>query len=96
MTPGHTPTNVSVWVPAERVLYSADCLIAEYLPNLDAGAPADWATWLDSIDRLEALKPQTLVTGHGPVALGAEIQAVIGRVRGILREAIASGKSPTA
>ena len=40
LTPGHTPTNLSVWIPEDRVLYTGDCLIHEYLPNLDAGGPA--------------------------------------------------------
>ena len=96
LTPGHTATNISVWVPAESVLYTGDCLIAEYIPNLDAGTPADWQIWLASIDRLEALKPSTVVMGHGPVARGAQVQTVIDRVRRILRESIARGHSPTA
>jgi glyoxylase-like metal-dependent hydrolase (beta-lactamase superfamily II) len=96
MTPGHTATNLSVWVPEEAVLYTGDCLIAEYLPNLDAGTPADWRTWLASIDRLEALKPAVIVMGHGPVARGGEVRAVADRVRRVLEEAIVRGHSPTA
>jgi glyoxylase-like metal-dependent hydrolase (beta-lactamase superfamily II) len=42
LTPGHTPANLSVWVPEDRVLFAGDCLICQYLPNLDAGTPADW------------------------------------------------------
>jgi glyoxylase-like metal-dependent hydrolase (beta-lactamase superfamily II) len=95
MTPGHTTTNVSAWVPAEGVIYTGDCLIAEYIPNLDAGGPADWQIWLESIDRLEVLRPKTVVMGHGPVARGAEVSKVIERVRRVLREAIACGHSPT-
>jgi glyoxylase-like metal-dependent hydrolase (beta-lactamase superfamily II) len=96
LTPGHTGTNVSAWVPSEGVLYTGDCLIAEYIPNLDAGTPADWQIWLASIDRLEALKPATVVMGHGPVARGAQVQVVIDTVRRVLTESIARGHSPTA
>ena len=95
-TPGHTITNISAWVPGEGVLYTGDCLIAEYIPNLDAGTPADWQIWLDSIDRLEALKPEIVVMGHGPVARGAQVPAVIETVRRVLLESIARGYSPTA
>jgi glyoxylase-like metal-dependent hydrolase (beta-lactamase superfamily II) len=95
-TPGHTVTNVSAWIPAEGVLYTGDCLIAEYIPNLDAGSPADWKIWLASIDRLEALKPEIVVMGHGPVARGSHVRTVIEIVRRVLREAIALGRSPTA
>ena len=96
LTPGHTATNISAWVPSDGVLYTGDCLIAEYIPNLDAGTPDDWRIWLESIDRLEALNPAVVVMGHGPVVHGAQVQAMMERVRGVLRESIASGHSPTA
>ena len=95
LTPGHTPTNLCVWLPQEGVLYSGDCLINEYLPNLDAGTVADWHIWLKSLDRLEALKPAILVPGHGPVAQGKDVSRIFGEVRKVLREAIACRVSPT-
>jgi len=96
LTPGHTPTNISVWLESERVLFTGDCLIAKYLPNLDAGSPPDWRIWLASIDRLEQLDAQIVVAGHGPVARGAEVPAMIARVREVLHNSIARGASPTA
>ena len=97
MTPGHTSTNVSVWVPSDRVLFSGDCLIAEYLPNLDAGAVEDWRIWLNSLERIEALGAEQAVAGHGPVARNAaEVRRMIDRVRAVLVESIERGKSPTA
>ena len=96
LTPGHTATNLSVWLPDDRVLYTGDCLIAEYLPNLDAGTPADWRTWLTSLDRIAALDPAIVVMGHGPVARGSQVAAVLDTVRRVLEESIARGHSPTA
>jgi glyoxylase-like metal-dependent hydrolase (beta-lactamase superfamily II) len=95
-TPGHTATNLSVWVPADRVLFTGDCLIREYLPNLDAGTPEDWRLWLGSIDRLEALRPWVVVTGHGPITNGREVQPMMEAVRKVLKNSISSGFSPTA
>ena len=95
-TPGHTATNVSVWVEEERVLYTGDCLINEYIPNLDAGGVADWKVWLESLKKVEALQAEIVVAGHGPVARGGDAQGVIDRVRRVLDEAIARGVSPTA
>jgi glyoxylase-like metal-dependent hydrolase (beta-lactamase superfamily II) len=95
LTPGHTPANLSVWVPEEGVLLSGDCTIREYLPNLDAGNPADWRVWLESLDRIEQLKPEILVSGHGPVSRGREIAAVLQSMRSILQDSIALGSSPT-
>ena len=95
-TPGHTATNVSVWMEQERVLYTGDCLINEYVPNLDAGGVADWKIWLESLKKVEALQAEIVVAGHGPVARNGEVQRVIDRVRSVLEEAIARGVSPTA
>jgi glyoxylase-like metal-dependent hydrolase (beta-lactamase superfamily II) len=96
LTPGHTQTNLSVWLPQESVLFAGDCVVREYLPNLDAGGSADWQQWLESLDRIERLKPGFIVGGHGPVSSGDEISAAIGAMRKVLREAIARGCSPTA
>ena len=95
LTPGHTPVNLCVWLPEEGVLYSGDCLINEYLPNLDAGTVADWHIWLESLDRVEALKPAMVVPGHGPVAKGKDVSRIFGEVRKVLSESIARGASPT-
>jgi cyclase len=95
-TPGHTATNLSVWVPEDGVLYTGDCLISEYLPNLDAGTREDWQVWLASLERIEALKPTIIVAGHGPVARGAQVRAIVDIVRRVLEESIARGFSPTA
>ena len=96
LTPGHTATNLSVWVPEDGVVFTGDCLIGEYLPNLDAGAPEDWRVWLASLCRIEALQPATVVAGHGPVARGGEVQGMVDTVRRVLEESIARGYSPTA
>jgi glyoxylase-like metal-dependent hydrolase (beta-lactamase superfamily II) len=96
LTPGHTATNLSVWIPEDGVLFTGDCLISEYLPNLDAGTLADWQAWLESLKRIEALKPAIVVAGHGPVARGDEVQIIVDTVRRVLKESIARGYSPAA
>jgi glyoxylase-like metal-dependent hydrolase (beta-lactamase superfamily II) len=96
LTPGHTNTNVCVWEPQGRVLYTGDCLISRYLPNLDAGTKPDWQQWLESLDRLEHLRPQAVLAGHGPVVTGNDIARMIATVRAILKQSIAGGQSPTA
>jgi glyoxylase-like metal-dependent hydrolase (beta-lactamase superfamily II) len=95
LTPGHTPSNLTVHVPAEGVVYSGDCLVNGYLPNLDCGSEGEWRQWLDSLDRIERLGPGVVVPGHGPVARGAEVREMVERVRATLREALRTGASPT-
>jgi glyoxylase-like metal-dependent hydrolase (beta-lactamase superfamily II) len=95
MTPGHTPSNISVYVPSDGGLYTGDCLINGYLANLDAGSADDWREWLKSLDRIAALAPRIVVAGHGPVATGEEVPQMIERVREILQQSIDTGRSPT-
>jgi glyoxylase-like metal-dependent hydrolase (beta-lactamase superfamily II) len=95
LTPGHTPTNLSVWVPEDGVLFTGDCLINGYLPNLDAGTPADWGIWLASVDRIATLRPHIVVAGHGAVAQGEDVSRIINDVRKILEQSITRGYSPT-
>jgi len=95
LTPGHTPSNISVHVPSDGAVYCGDCLVSGYLPNLDAGSVEDWRIWLKSVDRIAALNPRIIVAGHGPVAIGDDVPRVIERVREILRQSIDTGRSPT-
>ncbi len=95
LTPGHTPSNISVHVPSDGALYCGDALISGYLPNLDAGSADDWRLWLKSLDRVEALAPRIVLAGHGPVAVGDEVPRMIARVREILQQSIEAGRSPT-
>lgn len=95
MTPGHTPANLSILAPQERVLYCGDCMVSDYLPNLEAGTAEDWKAWLHSLNRIEALDPAVVVPGHGRVLRGHEIAKEIQRIRGVLEEAISTGRPPT-
>ena len=91
LTPGHTPSNLAIHVPSEGVLYSGDCLVNGYMPNLACGAAPEWRQWLNSLARIERLAPETVVPGHGPVASGAEVRELSEHVRAVLNDALGRG-----
>jgi glyoxylase-like metal-dependent hydrolase (beta-lactamase superfamily II) len=93
-TPGHTHTNLSIWIPQERVLFAGDCVVNQYRPNLEAGNTEGWHQWLASLDRIEALHPAFVLGGHGSLCGAAELPAVIDLIRNDLLEAIRRGMSP--
>ena len=94
-TPGHTAINQSIYNPADNVLFCADCIVTDYIPNLEVGGPDLWQQWLLSLEKIESLAPAAVVPGHGRVMRGAEIGVEIERVRGFINRALAEGKPPT-
>ncbi len=63
-TPGHTPGQVAVFVPDERVVFTGDTIFSDcqtWLMTSDVGQ------WLDALERIRQLEFDFLVPGHGPV-----------------------------
>jgi glyoxylase-like metal-dependent hydrolase (beta-lactamase superfamily II) len=96
MTPGHTDSNLTVYLDSEKTLFCGDCLVTGYIPNLESGNAVAWQNWLMSLALLEDLTPTVVVPGHGQVLTGKAIRAEIERHRRFLYEAIANGNAPTA
>lgn len=61
--PAHTPDDLSVFVPAENVLFAGDLMFQGRIPFV---GNADSAGWIKSLDRLLTLSPKVVVPGHGP------------------------------
>jgi glyoxylase-like metal-dependent hydrolase (beta-lactamase superfamily II) len=88
--PGHTPGQVALWRSADRLLIAADAFITTRQESAYAvavqkpemhGPPAyftqDWAAARESVRALAALKPNIVVTGHGPAMQGAEMLSAL-------------------
>jgi glyoxylase-like metal-dependent hydrolase (beta-lactamase superfamily II) len=88
LTPGHTPTNISVYAPSEGVLFSGDCMVNDYLPNLTTGSKNDWVRWQNSLHQIKELHPSFIVPGHGEVILKAEIDRKLAWLINLLDQAI--------
>lgn len=63
-TPGHTPGQVAVHVPEERVVFTGDTIFSECQTWL---MTSDVPEWLSALDRIGELDVDTIVPGHGPV-----------------------------
>ncbi len=63
-TPGHTPGQVAVYVPEERVVFTGDTVFNDCQTWL---MTSDVPQWLDALERIRALDVDHLVPGHGPV-----------------------------
>jgi cyclase len=60
--PGHTPYQVAVYVPEERVLFTSDNVFCRVQAWLHQALPY---AWLDSLRQMEELQADVLVPGHG-------------------------------
>jgi cyclase len=61
---GHTESDTILFLAKDRILFAGDLVVAENHPNLTSGDPPHWLTVLD---RMDDLKPERIVTGHGPM-----------------------------
>jgi cyclase len=63
-TPGHTPGQLAVHVPDERVVFTGDTVFSECQTWLMTSDVDQWVTALDTINQLDV---DWVVPGHGPV-----------------------------
>ncbi len=63
-TPGHTPGQLAVHVPEERVAFTGDTIFNECQTWL---MTSNVDEWLVALDRIKALDVDHVVPGHGPV-----------------------------
>ena len=85
LAPGHTETNLIVYVEGEKTAYVADTLYSGYLPTLRFGNKKLWELWLQSLDLIEQLSPEIVVPGHGEVLYKESVVKEIARHRKILK-----------
>jgi glyoxylase-like metal-dependent hydrolase (beta-lactamase superfamily II) len=87
-TPGHTPGHVSLFREEDRTLIVGDAFVTTKQESAAAvltqrpelhGPPAyytqDWEAARRSVERLAALEPRQVATGHGPPLQGTEMLA---------------------
>ena len=63
--PAHSPEDVVVVLPDQGVVFGGDILVAGRIPFVGS---ADSRQWLERIERLLALNPKIVITGHGEVS----------------------------
>ncbi|MFZ0892495.1 MAG: MBL fold metallo-hydrolase [Thermoplasmata archaeon] len=61
---GHTDSDTLLFLKRDRTLFAGDLIVAGNHPNLASGDPEHW---LVVLDRIEELRPERIVTGHGPL-----------------------------
>jgi glyoxylase-like metal-dependent hydrolase (beta-lactamase superfamily II) len=89
----NSPHDVTIYLPAERILFTGDILVQSPLPYSGASWPVPW---VEVLRRIEAVPITVLVPGHGPVMrdhgytrrVRALMQAVTARVDSLARRGL--------
>jgi cyclase len=90
--PGHTPSEIAVFVPEEKVVFTSDNVVMG-MPILVQAVPDGW---LKSLKKLQKLDIDKIVPGHGPVCDKAQLKVMYDNVKYIVdavKAAIAKGWS---
>jgi glyoxylase-like metal-dependent hydrolase (beta-lactamase superfamily II) len=94
--PAHTPGDLFVHVPDERVVFSGDLVFVGVTPIMWVGPVENWTA---ALDRIVELEPRTVVPGHGPTTDVEGVRAIGAYwnfVAAAVRERLASGSDPYA
>jgi cyclase len=67
-TPGHTPGQLAVHIPEERVVFTGDTIFSECQTWL---MTSNVDQWLDALERIRELDVDHILPGHGPVTTKA-------------------------
>jgi cyclase len=82
--PAHTLGDTLVYIPADRVVFTADILFIGGHPIIWAGPTSNW---LRACDRILAMDVETIVPGHGPITDKKGVVEVKGYLEYIYQEA---------
>lgn len=65
-TPGHAPDHLCFWLPRQRLLFAGDLVAGQGTVVLSRES-GSLGLYLDSLRRMQALGPSTILPGHGPI-----------------------------
>jgi len=76
--PGHTPYQLAVFVPEERVVFTADNVTYQFPVYMQQAEPFEWIKSLKKIAELDA---DVVVPGHGEICTPAYLPEMSARVQ---------------
>ena len=74
--PAHTPEDLVVFFPAEKVLFAGDIVFRSRVPFV---GQADSGQWIKSLNDILAFDAQAIVPGHGPASTSAREDVTLTR-----------------
>lgn len=72
--PSHSPGDLSLWIPAKKLMISGDLAFYQRMPPLFDDT--DTAAWLETWTKFEAMGAKTVIPGHGVATNMEEVTKV--------------------
>jgi cyclase len=82
--PAHTGSDTIAWVPQDRTVFTGDLLFNEGHPIVWNGP---FSNWIAACDFIEALDPEVVVPGHGPITDVSAVRNLRGYFEHLRQEA---------
>ncbi|RPI53572.1 MAG: hypothetical protein EHM55_13385 [Acidobacteria bacterium] len=82
----HTGTDLEVYLPKEKILFTSEAFSHHIFPNMRAAVPAEW---LQTVKTLRQLDANTVIPGHGFIEDGAAMKASLAEFEKALEYIIA-------
>jgi cyclase len=95
--PGHSPCQVAVYVPEEKIVFTSDNVVVEDVPYFHQALPD---RWLESLKEYEKMDVVTVVPGHGGVTdksafrrMAEIIQDCLDEVKGVIDKGMSQAEA---
>jgi glyoxylase-like metal-dependent hydrolase (beta-lactamase superfamily II) len=84
---GDIAPSTVVHIPSIDTVIAGDVVYNRIHMMLALGGPQEWQAWIESIDRIEALKAKTIIAGHKqPDASDNDLSTIVDGSRGYIRD----------
>jgi glyoxylase-like metal-dependent hydrolase (beta-lactamase superfamily II) len=85
----HTGTDLTVYLPKEKVLFLSECYFHRLYPSLRTGFPSEW---IETIKRAQAMDIEYYIPGHGYIDDAKTLKADLAESRKALETIVAEAK----
>jgi glyoxylase-like metal-dependent hydrolase (beta-lactamase superfamily II) len=82
----HTGTDLEVYLPKEKILFTSEAFSHRIFPNMRAAVPAEW---IETVKNLRAIDANIVIPGHGFIEDGATMKASLADFERALQHIVA-------
>jgi glyoxylase-like metal-dependent hydrolase (beta-lactamase superfamily II) len=82
----HTGTDLVVYLPKEKILFTSEAFSNRIFPNMRAAVPAEW---IQTVKNLSAIDASTVIPGHGAIEDGPAMKASLAEFEKALQYVVA-------